>query len=211
MNALTGAGVSVDDALFETLDPTTRRVELDGHEVLLSDTVGFIRHLPHQLVTAFSATLEEAREADLVLHVADASEPEAPRAARADAVDEVLDGDRRRRAAPAPRAEQDRPRRRRRAPGPRQPPPRRASRSRPAPARASTAWASASPTPPATRLTAVDVTIPFALSGLVSTVYAEGSEVRQEPTDEGTRVRALMPPGRRGPDHRRPANGASPA
>ena len=56
MNALTGAGVSVDDALFETLDPTTRRVQLDGHEVLLSDTVGFIRHLPHQLVDAFSAT-----------------------------------------------------------------------------------------------------------------------------------------------------------
>ena len=92
MNALTGAGVSVDDALFETLDPTTRRVELDGHEVLLSDTVGFIRHLPHQLVTAFSATLEEAREADLVLHVADASEPEAHRGrARAAAVDEVLE------------------------------------------------------------------------------------------------------------------------
>ena len=90
MNALSGAGVSVNDALFETLDPTTRRVELAGHEVLLSDTVGFIRHLPHQLVKAFSATLEEAREADLVLHVADASELEGPRAVRAEAVDEVL-------------------------------------------------------------------------------------------------------------------------
>ena len=90
MNALSGAGVSVDDALFETLDPTTRRVECEGQEVLLSDTVGFIRHLPHQLVKAFSATLEEARDADLILHVADASEPEARRGDRARAVDEVL-------------------------------------------------------------------------------------------------------------------------
>ena len=91
MNALTDAGVRADDALFETLDPTTRRLGADGHELLLSDTVGFIRNLPHQLVTAFSATLEEVRDADLILHVADAAEPEARRAGQARAVAEVLD------------------------------------------------------------------------------------------------------------------------
>ena len=139
MNALTGAGVTADDTLFETLDPTTRRLEAEGQEVLLSDTVGFIRRLPHQLVTAFSATLEEVREADLVLHVADASEPEGRRAAQADAVAEVLDeiG-----AADVPRmlgAEQDRPGRRRPAHRPLASPPRAPFRSPRRPARASRA------------------------------------------------------------------------
>jgi GTP-binding protein HflX len=73
LNALTGAEVSVDDRLFETLDPTTRAFEHDGRRYLLTDTVGFIRRLPHQLVEGFAATLEETLVADLVLHVADAS------------------------------------------------------------------------------------------------------------------------------------------
>jgi GTPase len=77
LNALTGAGVSVDDRLFETLDPTTRGFEVDGRRYLVTDTVGFIRRLPHQLVEGFAATLEETLVADLVLHVADASAPEA--------------------------------------------------------------------------------------------------------------------------------------
>jgi GTPase len=193
MNALTGAGVSVDDALFETLDPTTRRVELDGHEVLLSDTVGFIRHLPHQLVNAFSATLDEAREADLVLHVADASEPEAPRGARAAAVEEVLGeiG-----AAELPRvlvlnkvdlvdAEG------REALANRHPDAVQVSAlTGEGLDRLATRLAEAS----RARLTPLDITIPFSQGGLVATVYAEGSEVRQEATDQGTRVRALLPP-----------------
>ena len=73
LNALTGAGVPVDNRLFETLDPTTRSLEVDGRRYLVTDTVGFIRRLPHELVEGFAATLEETLVADLVLHVADAS------------------------------------------------------------------------------------------------------------------------------------------
>lgn len=76
MNALTGAGVEAADKLFATLDTRTRRWHLIGWgPVLLSDTVGFIRDLPHRLIASFKATLEEARQADLLLHVADASNP----------------------------------------------------------------------------------------------------------------------------------------
>jgi GTP-binding protein HflX len=78
MNALTHAGVLVEDKLFATLDTRTRRWALPGgRNVLLSDTVGFIRNLPHTLVASFKATLEEARQADLLLHVVDASSPHA--------------------------------------------------------------------------------------------------------------------------------------
>ncbi len=74
LNRLTGAGVLVEDALFATLDPTTRRTSTtDGRVYTLSDTVGFVRHLPHQLVEAFRSTLEEVAEADLVVHVVDGS------------------------------------------------------------------------------------------------------------------------------------------
>ncbi len=74
LNRLTGAGVLVEDALFATLDPTTRRTTTtDGRVYTLSDTVGFVRHLPHQLVEAFRSTLEEVADADLVVHVVDGS------------------------------------------------------------------------------------------------------------------------------------------
>ena len=76
LNALTDADVSVNDRLFETLDPTTRSFEHDGRTYLVTDTVGFIRRLPHQLVQGFASTLEETLVADLVLHVVDASAPE---------------------------------------------------------------------------------------------------------------------------------------
>jgi GTPase len=76
LNALTGAEVSIENRLFETLDPTTRGFEYDGRRYLMTDTVGFIRRLPTQLVEGFAATLEETLVADLVLHVADASLPE---------------------------------------------------------------------------------------------------------------------------------------
>jgi GTP-binding protein HflX len=78
LNALTGAGVYVKDQLFATLDPTHRRLRLPtGETILLADTVGFIRNLPHQLVEAFRATLEEVASADLLLHVIDAGRPRA--------------------------------------------------------------------------------------------------------------------------------------
>ena len=73
LNALTGAHAGVRDRLFHTLDPTTRVLRTGGRDYLLTDTVGFIRKLPHQLVDAFGATLEETRLADLILHVVDAS------------------------------------------------------------------------------------------------------------------------------------------
>jgi len=74
LNRLTGAGVLVEDALFATLDPTTRRTQAgDGRIYTMSDTVGFVRHLPHQLVEAFRSTLEEVADADLIVHVVDGS------------------------------------------------------------------------------------------------------------------------------------------
>src|SRR3954464_7677013 len=74
LNSLTHAGVLVEDRLFATLDPTTRRLALPGGEpVLLTDTVGFVRRLPHGLVQAFKSTLEVARSADFLVHVVDAS------------------------------------------------------------------------------------------------------------------------------------------
>jgi len=77
LNRLTGAGVLVEDALFATVDPTTRRAQTsDGRVFTLSDTVGFVRHLPHQLIEAFRSTLEEVAESDLILHVVDGSHPD---------------------------------------------------------------------------------------------------------------------------------------
>lgn len=77
LNRLTGAGVLVENALFATLDPTVRRAETpDGRGYTLSDTVGFVRHLPHELVEAFRSTLEEVADADVVVHVVDASHPD---------------------------------------------------------------------------------------------------------------------------------------
>ncbi len=78
LNLLTGAGVLAEDKLFATLDPTSRSIELpDGRNLLLVDTVGLIRRLPHHLVEAFKSTLEEAACADIIIHVCDASDPEA--------------------------------------------------------------------------------------------------------------------------------------
>ena len=90
LNALTGATVPVRDRLFHTLDPTTRVLRASGRDYLLTDTVGFIRKLPHQLVDAFGATLEETRRADLILHVADASVDEEQLGEMTRAVEDVL-------------------------------------------------------------------------------------------------------------------------
>ncbi|RLK61549.1 GTPase HflX [Actinokineospora cianjurensis] len=101
LNALTGAGVLVEDSLFATLDATTRRTQTpEGHTFTLTDTVGFVRHLPHQLVEAFRSTLDEVADADLVLHVVDGADPMPEW--QVNAVREVLHeiGDRRGRAMP---------------------------------------------------------------------------------------------------------------
>src|SRR5579884_203520 len=90
LNALTDAGVSVRDRLFETLDPTTRGFEHEGRRYLVTDTVGFVRRLPHQLVEGFAATLEETLVADLVLHVIDGSAPDDELADMVRAVEGVL-------------------------------------------------------------------------------------------------------------------------
>ena len=108
LNALTGAHASVDDRLFETLDPTTRAFEHDGKRYLVTDTVGFIRRLPTQLVEGFAATLEETLVADLVLHVADASLPEDRLAETIAAVACSARRDRSRRHPDRARPEQDR-------------------------------------------------------------------------------------------------------
>jgi GTPase len=90
LNALTGADVTVEDRLFETLDPTTRGFEHDGKRYLVTDTVGFIRRLPTQLVEGFASTLEETLVADLVLHVIDASLPDEALSEQIRSVDAVL-------------------------------------------------------------------------------------------------------------------------
>jgi GTP-binding protein HflX len=90
LNALTGADVSVENQLFHTLDPTTRAFEYDGRRYLVTDTVGFIRRLPHQLVEGFASTLEETLVADLVLRVVDASAPDEEQDAQLEAVGDVL-------------------------------------------------------------------------------------------------------------------------
>ena len=91
LNALTGADVGVRDRLFNTLDPTTRTFSVGGRPTLLSDTVGFISKLPHELVDSFTATLEETRRADLLLHVLDASAPEHQAAVMQHSVEQTLE------------------------------------------------------------------------------------------------------------------------
>jgi GTP-binding protein HflX len=91
LNALTGADAGVEDRLFHTLDPLTRSFEISGRQYLMTDTVGFIKKLPHQLVDAFAATLEETLRADLIVHVVDASAPEEELVAMVAAVNDVLD------------------------------------------------------------------------------------------------------------------------
>ncbi|MFR6343704.1 MAG: HflX GTPase family protein [Christensenellales bacterium] len=88
LNQISGADALAEDKLFATLDPLTRRANLDGQEVLLTDTVGFVQKLPHELVDAFRSTLEEAVHADLLLHVVDSAHPEKER--QIEVVDEVL-------------------------------------------------------------------------------------------------------------------------
>lgn len=193
MNALTGAHVDVDNALFETLDATTRAFSQDGVKVLVSDTVGFIRHLPHQLVESFRSTLDEVRDAHLIIHVADASEDDEGRAARAAAVDEVLDeiG-----AGDIPRLhvlnkcdlldEEERA----------------ALRWRHPQAVMTSALTGEGLDDLRDRLLAtararwdrVELEVPYSRGDVISAVYASGREVTQDAGPDGTVIRALMPP-----------------
>lgn len=193
MNTLTSAGVSVNDALFETLDPTTRTLEFGDGRYILSDTVGFIRDLPHELVEAFRSTLDEARDADLILHVADASQPDDRRLARAEAVELVLDeiG-----AAEVPRLHVlnkiDRV----------SPDDRRALRHRlPDAVQVSAATGEgldelrdALAAFGRSLLTPIDLVVPYTQGALVSTIFEVGRDIQQEALDTGTHIRALVPP-----------------
>ena len=123
LNALTGSEVGVRDRLFHTLDPTTRTLQLHGRTFLMTDTVGFIRKLPHQLVDAFAATLEETKLADHLLHVVDASAPEEELEAMTKAVEDVLE-ELEVTSPRMPGAQQGRPARRRAPPRAQLPPPR---------------------------------------------------------------------------------------
>jgi GTP-binding protein HflX len=91
LNSVSGADVEVRDRLFHTLDPATRTATIAGRTYLVTDTVGFIRKLPHQLVDAFGATLVETKRADAIVHVADASAPEEELVEMVGAVEEVLE------------------------------------------------------------------------------------------------------------------------
>ncbi|MSO44122.1 MAG: GTPase HflX [Thermoleophilia bacterium] len=193
MNALTGADMGVNDALFETLDATTRAFSRDGIKVLVSDTVGFIRHLPHQLVESFRSTLDEVRDAHLILHVADASDDDDSRAARALAVDTVLDeidaGD-------VPRLlvlnkvdrldEEERHALLHRHPG----------------AILTSAHSGEGIDDLRDYLLAtargqwhqLEVEVPYSRGDIISAIYAAGRDVHQDAGPEGTVVRALLPP-----------------
>jgi GTP-binding protein HflX len=193
MNALTGAHVDVDNALFETLDATTRAFSKDGVKVLVSDTVGFIRHLPHQLVESFRSTLDEVRDAHRSVHVADASEDDEGRAARAVAVEEVLDeiG-----ATDVPRLivlnkcdlldvdERD-------------------ALQRQYPSAVMTSARTGEGlddlrdrllTTARARWDRVELAVPYSRGDVISAIYANGREVTQDAGPDGTVIRALMPP-----------------
>ncbi|MEW6582594.1 MAG: GTPase HflX [Actinomycetota bacterium] len=192
MNALTGAGVSVNDALFETLDPTTRAFEHDGIRFLVTDTVGFIRDLPHQLVDAFRATLQETREAHLVLHVEDASDDEGRREARRAAVEAVLDeigaGDVPRLVVLNKVDRVDAEERRRLA------------RGEPDAVQVSALTGEGLDglrdrlaSIARSRLTRLEALVPYADGAVISAIYAAGRDVQQEAREDGTWVRALLP------------------
>jgi GTPase len=205
LNRLTGAGVLVEDALFATLDPTVRRAETStGRTYTLVDTVGFVRHLPHQLVEAFRSTLEEVSDADLVLHIVDGStpEPESQLAAvrevfaeiGADQVPEIVVINKADIADPDVIA--------------------RLVRREPHSVVVSARTGHGIPELLAAierdlpRLQIeIDALVPYALGGLVSRVHERGEVLAEEHTEVGTRLRARVDPALAAELDRYPANG----
>jgi GTP-binding protein HflX len=196
LNALTGAGVLVDDSLFATLDPTTRRSSTaDGRTYTLTDTVGFVRHLPHQLVDAFRSTLEEAADADLLIHVVDGSDP-APED-QVNAVREVLADITKRRSEPLPpellvinkadAADQlALARLRHLMPGAVEI----SARTGAGIAELAEVIAERLPRPQAV----IEVVLPYTRGGLVSRAHADGEVIEEEHTADGTRLRVRVHP-----------------
>ena len=192
LNALTDSSVGVGERLFHTLDPTTRQLRTPGRSYLVTDTVGFIRKLPHQLVDAFGATLEETRLADLILHVADGSVTETELEAMTGAVQEVLaeigagevpqllvlskadliDGDRRLELA-------------RRHPG--------GMLVSAHSGEGIDALVERIELEFARRLTDVDLLIPYGEGGRLAELHELSGDLEREETDEGVRVRARLP------------------
>ena len=193
LNALTGAEVGVGERLFHTLDPTTRAFTYEGRRYLLTDTVGFIRKLPHQLVEAFKATLEETVLADLILHVVDGSEPEE----RAGGLDlgrgRGARGDRRRRRRrgcwSSTRSTCST---RRSAASSRCAIPTR-SWSRPRPARGSTSCDRGSPRRSSEGLTEVELLVPFGAGERLSELHEIAGDLEREDREDGVLVRARLP------------------
>ncbi|HEX4010208.1 MAG TPA: GTPase HflX [Solirubrobacteraceae bacterium] len=193
LNALTGAAVPVRDRLFHTLDPTTRLLRAGGHDYLMTDTVGFIRKLPHQLVDAFGATLEETRRADLILHVVDASVPEEELESMTRAVDDVLHEIA---ADEAPRllvlAKADRVDDERRA---------ELAHRHPHALLVSAATGEGIPAlierievEFARRLSEVELLVPYGEGGRLAELHALAGDLEREDTPEGVRVSARLPP-----------------
>jgi GTP-binding protein HflX len=194
LNALTGATVPVRDRLFHTLDPTTRVLRADGRDYLLTDTVGFIRKLPHQLVDAFGATLEETRRADLILHVVDASVAEEELGAMTRAVDDVLheigadDAPRLLVLAKADRIDDER----------------RVELSHRHPGALLVSAASGEGIPAlidrieiefARRLSEVELLVPYDEGGRLAELHELAGDLEREDTPDGVRIWARLPPG----------------
>ena len=192
LNALTGSEVGVRDRLFHTLDPTTRTLQLHGRTFLMTDTVGFIRKLPHQLVDAFAATLEETKLADH--RPARRRRQRSRGGARGDDQGRRgrARGDRGRLAAHA-RAQQGRPARRRAPPRAQLPPPGgRAGDARP-PARAWRSCASAIAAEFERTLSDIELLVPFSQGALLNELHELAGEMEREDTPEGVRVSARIP------------------
>ena len=191
LNRLTGAGVLVQNALFATLDPTVRRTETpDGRQYTISDTVGFVRSLPTQLVEAFRSTLEEVAGADVVLHVVDASHPD-PEGQLAAVRDTLRDIEGVTRAAGAGRAQQGRSGRARddrTAAAPGNGGDRRLAKTGAGFEELRQRLAELLPRPSVE----IDVVVPYQRGDLVHRAHTSGEVLSEEHTADGTRLRALV-------------------
>ena len=181
------------DRLFHTLDPTTRSFELSGRDYLLTDTVGFIEKLPHQLVEAFKATLEETVLADLILHVVDAAAPEERRLADMRGGRRGAGGDRRRREAAAAGPQQGRPARRGRARRGAAAPPRRGAGLGARPARASTTLRERVEAAFEDTLAEVELLVPYSEGARLHELHEVAGDLERTEREDGVLVHAKVP------------------